>query len=267
MGFTVSDFASRLKSLLHRQGVSIDYLSSALKIDKDTVIAFTDGVQTPSVEEICQIANVLRVSPSSLFMKDGNVLDKLDITIEDFQWCMDNNPSLRGVVIGYLAELKLREFFLNDPRISRLFKYDDHDRKRKSDLVINYEGCEITFESKSLQTNTVKDASALGFEKIAKFQCDASDCRDIILPDGQKVRTTLLKYGDFDILAVNMFAFHGKWEYAFALNRDLPHSTSKKYSASQQEQLISSLIPITYPVQPPFVDNPFVLLEKIRKEK
>ena len=125
---------------------------------------------------------------------------------------MENNPSLRGVVIGYLAELKLRQFFENDRHISKLFKYDDHDRKKKSDLVVVYNGKEYSFESKSLQTNTVKNSPVPGIEKIAKFQCDASDCRDIELPDGDKLKTTLLKYGEFDILAVNMFAFHGKWE-------------------------------------------------------
>ena len=267
MQFSISDFAERLKYLLRSKNVSIKVISSSTNIEEERVRKFVEGFDTPSVEEILKIADAMKVSPSSLFMKNDNVLDKLDINIEDFQWCMDNNPSMRGVVIGYLAEYKLREFFTSNPRVSKLFKYDDHDRKRKSDLVVEYNGREITFESKSLQTNTVRDASDIGFEKKAKFQCDASDCRDIELPDGQKVRTTLLKYGDFDILAVNMFAFHGKWEYAFALNKDLPHSTSKKYTPSQQEQLISSLIPITFPIQPPFVSNPFDLLDRIDKEK
>jgi len=264
---SISDFTERLAYLLACKGVDNDTLSKKSGLSSDSISQILSGSDSPSIEEICRIAEALQTSPSSLFLENGNILDKLDITVEEFQWSMENNPSLRGVVIGYLAELKLRESFKGDKRISKLFKYDDHDRKKKSDLVIVYNGHEYTFESKSLQTNTVKDSKVPGVEKEAKFQCDASDCRDIVLPDGEKVKTTLLKYGEFDILAVNMFAFHGKWEYAFARNKDLPHSTSKKYTESQQEQLISSLIRITYPVQPPFVLNPFVLLEEIEKEK
>ena len=262
-----NQIAHRLSFLIEQRNLQIIDIATQLNVSEGDVRNLLSGEQIPSLEELWQLANIIGVSPSSLFMENGNILDRLDITIEEFQWCMENNPSLRGVVIGYLAELKLRELFKNDPRISRLFKYDDHDRRKKSDLVIEYNGREISFESKSLQTNTVRDSNIPNIEKIAKFQCDASDCRDINLPDGQTIKTTLLKYGDFDILAVNLFAFHGKWEYAFALNRDLPHSRSRKYTESQQKQLIASLIPITYPIQPPFVENPFDLLDRIDKEK
>lgn len=264
---SIQDFTERLSYLMACKGVDEYTLSQKTNLNFESISHILSGEDSPSVEEICSIAQALNTSPASLFLENHNILDKLDITVEEFQWSMENNPSLRGVVIGYLAELKLRQFFENDRHISNLFKYDDHDRKKKSDLVVVYNGKEYSFESKSLQTNTVKNSSVPGIEKIAKFQCDASDCRDIELPDGDKLKTTLLKYGEFDILAVNMFAFHGKWEYAFARNKDLPHSTSKKYTESQQKQLISSLITITYPVQPPFVLDPFVLLEEIEKEK
>lgn len=267
MATYTNQISRRLSFLIEQRNLPITDIAIRLNVTEEYINRLLNGEQTPSLNELFQMADIIGVSPSSLFMENGNILDKLDITIEEFQWCMENNPSMRGVVIGYLAELKLREFFQKDPRVSRLFKYDDHDRRKKSDLVIEYKGREISFESKSLQTNTVRDVDSPSVQKIAKFQCDASDCRDITLPDGQIIKTTLLKYGDFDILAVNLFAFHGKWEYAFALNRDLPHSRSRKYTESQQTQLIASLIPITYPIQPPFVENPFDLLDKIDKEK
>lgn len=265
MQYKSSDFIERLEFLMDRNKESELTLAHKLGISVDSLVAILSGKASPSIDEIYMISSILEVSPSSLFLKNENILDKLDLSVEEFQWSMENNPSLRGVVIGYVAELKLREIFEKDPRIGRMFKYDDHDRKKKSDLVIEYQGAEFSLEVKSLQTNTVRDVEGNidGIKKKAKFQCDASDCRTITLPDGQEMTTTLLKYGDFDILAVNLFAFYGKWEYAFALNRDLPHSTSKKYTESQQKQLIASLIPITYPIQAPFVSNPFELLDKI----
>lgn len=264
----ISEFIARLYFLMESHEESSDTLCTKAGMAKNALESILDGTMTPSIVDVYRLSGALHVSPSSLFLLNNNILDKLDISVEEFQWSMENNPSLRGVVIGYLAELKLRQAFQGDARVTRLFKYDDHDRKKKSDLVVEYKGKQISLEVKSLQTNTVKDgAETDGVIKYGKFQCDASDCRDIVLPDGQEVKTTLLKYGDFDILAVNLFAFFGKWEYAFALNRDLPHSTSKKYTESQQEQLISSLIPISYPVQRPFVSNPIVLLEEIWKEK
>jgi hypothetical protein len=40
-----------------------------------------------------------------------------------------------------------------------------------------------------------------------KAQVDASDSRTISLPDGSTMKTTCLLRGEFDILAVNCFAF------------------------------------------------------------
>ena len=259
------DFCSRLAYLMKDAGVDVITLAKFTGIKPQSVAAILEGKVSPTIEEIDTISAALRTTPSSLFLKNGNILDRLNISVEDFQWSMENNPSLRGVVIGYIAELKLRAIFEGNPDVTRIFKYDDHDRKKKSDLIVEYKGRQFSLEVKSLQTNLVREETKPSGEKImtGKCQCDASDCRDIVLPDGQEVRTTLLKYGDFDVLAVNLFAFFGKWQYAFALNSKLPHSTSKKYTESQQEQLISSLIPITYPVQEPFVLNPFELFDEI----
>ena len=63
------------------------------------------------------------------------------------------------MTVGYLAEYKLRKLLVADPRVSALRKYDDHDRRRKSDVAFLYKGHEITVEAKSLQTKT---ATSLG---------------------------------------------------------------------------------------------------------
>lgn len=197
-------------------------------------------------------------------MTHKNILEVWDITVDDLTDLINDNPSLRGFIMGYLAEHKIRKFLSNDSRISNPRKFDDHDRSNKHDLVATYKGKDYSFEFKSLQTNSIKrleDGTCQGM-----FQCDASDRREIVLEDGRSVATTCLKFGDFDIIGVSMFFFNNKWEYAFALNRDLPCSKFKKYPEEIRSQLIKSLIPISMPLEPPFVHDPFILLEKLHKE-
>jgi hypothetical protein len=76
-----------------------------------------------------------------------------------------------------------------------------------------------------------------------------------------------LLVGEFDLVAANLFAFENKWKFAFAKNRELPRSTYKKYTPEQRQYLISSLISVTLPIEPPFYDNPFPLLDEIIKER
>jgi hypothetical protein len=68
---------------------------------------------------------------------------------------------------------------------------------------------------------------------------------------------------EFDILAVNCFAFENKWRFAFCKNDDLPVSTYKKYSQTQRERLIASLVTVTWPPKPPFTDNLFKILNEL----
>lgn len=146
-------------------------------------------------------------------------------------------------------------------------KFDDHDRDNKHDLVLTYRGQEFSFEIKSLQTATVKPSQVEGVELEARFQCDASDRRKIRLGNGQEVETTCLKFGEFDIVAVNLFAFSEKWDFAFALNKDLPCSEYKKYPEEIRKNLIKSIIPITLPLQHPFVSDPFILLDHLQNKR
>jgi hypothetical protein len=197
------------------------------------------------------------------------ILERWGITIEELTAIVDNNPSLRGVMIGYIGEIKLKEFLAKSKRVEGLHKADDHDRSNKNDLALDYQGQRLTIEVKSLQTHTVKKLSLDGKgEKFnGKYQCDASDCREVVLPNGKKVTTTCLVAGEFDIVAVNLFAFRGKWEYGFALNRDLAKSTYKNYTPEQQKYLIATLQAVTLPLAPPYESDIFVLMDKLAKEK
>lgn len=245
------------------------------------------------------------------------ILETWGVSAEYLTDLVNSNPSLRGMIVGYIAERKLHEMFDDHGRTDSHRKDDDHDRTKKGDLCVTYNGHELRIEVKSLQTNTIEIKSpdgqwikmmsknivgrkpSEGFTKTGKprkgkpiykwelnpaylslseeykenaeyrgsFQCDASDRRDVFLSNGQKVNTTLLKIGEFDIVAAGIFGFRGKWEFGFALNEDLPRSTHSSYSEEVQEQLIASLIPITWPLKEPFVSDPFTLLDRVVERK
>lgn len=198
--------------------------------------------------------------------KDNNILSKWHITPDDLTEVVNANPSLRGMILGYLAEVKLRKEWLTDPKIKNVIKYDDHDRSRKGDWVITYKGKQFIVEVKSLQTNTIK-CDESGCKWSGKAQCDASDRRTIKFKDGSKLETTCLLVGEFDILAVNLFAFENKWRFVFAKNKDLPRSTFKKYSKIQRKNLLTSLVDVTWPPSPPFKDNLFEVLDELIQER
>ncbi len=191
-----------------------------------------------------------------------NILEEWDITAEQFTQLLDENPSLRGMLLGYVAELKLREIITTFPEISFVTKFDDHNRRRKGDLYIIYRGKAFDVEAKSLQTATVKwDQTSMRW--TGKAQVDASDRRQITMPDGTLLNTTLLLKGEFDVLAINCYAFEQKWDFIFARNSDLPSSTWRGYTETQRENLITSLIPVTYPPEPPFYSDLQVLLDEM----
>ncbi|MDR1325692.1 MAG: hypothetical protein LBK00_06620 [Treponema sp.] len=187
-----------------------------------------------------------------------SILKEWEITEQELTDLVNQNPSLRGMLLGYIAEHKFQKLFLDDPKITATIKDDDHDRTKKGDRRIIYKGKSFTIEVKSLQTHTIKKISNTSWE--GKAQVDGSDRRIVTFEDGTELNTTLLLRGEFDILAVNCFAFENKWRFAFCRNSDLPISTFKKYSQIQREHLVASLIPVTWPPKPPFTDNLFKIL-------
>ena len=189
-----------------------------------------------------------------------SILQKWDITIEELTDIVDQNPSLRGMILGYLAEMKLEKMWLQRTDVSGISKHDDHDRRKKGDRVVMYKGKQFVFEAKSLQTNTIRRADG-GW--VGKAQVDASDRREVILPNETTVSTTCLLRGEFDILAVNVFAFENKWRFVFAKNSDLPSSTYAKYSDYQRSHLLATLVTVRWPPEPPFYAEPFTLMNQM----
>jgi hypothetical protein len=250
-------------------------------------------------------------------LTEKTILETWGISAEYLTDLVNANPSLRGMIVGYIAERKLKEQFEKHHRTEAHRKDDDHDRTKKGDLVVTYKGEEFRIEVKSLQTNQVevlmpdgewmwlmakkeigrkpspgltrrgkprKGAAIYKWvlderytalpEKFKKetryrgaFQCDASDKRKVPLANGKAVETTLLKVGEFDIVAAGIFGFRGEWEFGFALNEDLPRSTHRNYSEEVRQQLIASLITITLPLEAPFVSDPFELLDRLLERR
>lgn len=192
------------------------------------------------------------------------ILDRWDMTPEELTELVEKNPSLRGMILGYLAELKLEKLWLSGDNVSEVIKHDDHDRKKKGDRVIRYKGQEFIFESKSLQSAMIEKTEE-GW--IGKAQVDASDRREIVLPDNSRVTTTCLLKGEFDILAVNVFAFEEKWRFVFAKNSDLPTSSYRKYTPYQRQHLLATLVTVSWPPRPPFSDEPFTLMNEIIQKR
>ena len=192
------------------------------------------------------------------------ILDRWDMTPEELTKLVEDNPSLRGMILGYLAELKLEKLWLSGDNVSEVVKHDDHDRKKKGDRVIRYKGQEFIFESKSLQSAMIEKTQE-GWK--GKAQVDASDRREVVLPDNSRVMTTCLLKGEFDILAVNVFAFEEKWRFVFAKNSDLPTSSYRKYSPYQRQHLLATLITVHWPPRPPFSAEPFTLMNEIVQKR
>ena len=192
------------------------------------------------------------------------ILERWGITMRELTQLVDENPSLRGIMLGYVAELKLTQLLAASAEISESAKHDDHDRAGKGDRVVRYKGRQFLIESKSLQTNSV---SRQGDEWTGQAQVDASDRRTVILPNGRKLETTLLLIGEFDILAVNCFAFENKWRWLFCKNADLPRSTYRKYTKAQRQHLLASLVTVTWPPRPPFTENIFEVLDELVNER
>ena len=164
-------------------------------------------------------------------------------------------------LFGFVAEYKLTKMHFKDPRISGLGRARDHERSRPGDMTFNYKGVPVSVSSKSLQTNSVKVVDGGGFK--GSCQCDASDKRTIRLPNSEVIQATNLVVGGFDLLAVNIFHFGQQWRFAFAKNIDLPRSTFRGYTEDQRKYLLATGIPLTWPLGPPFRDEPFSLLDEI----
>lgn len=177
------------------------------------------------------------------------VLEIIDsITPDELVQIVKATPSLRGMIAGNIAELKFLQHLRTFKVFSDFYKPDDHNRaENKIDLCFKYNGRRVTVQLKSIQTNSIKwDANDNCLK--CNVQNDGSDKRDIRLPNGNVVSTTNYKFGDYDILAVPLFPFTGKWDFVYLPNSKCTPTTSKKYSEADRRYLIRTVEHLTYPL-------------------
>lgn len=260
-------FRQLLIEARQKKGLTQSQVAETLNKPQSFVSKYESGERRIDLIEFLEVAQVLGVPPYEFLRKlekQNTIFDRWDITSEELTEIVDKNPSLRGAMIGYIAEKKLHEIWFSCPQITHSTKYDDHDRKNKGDLVITYKNQSFKIECKSLQTSSVR------FKKnkwTGKCQCDASDKRKVDFPDGTSVETTCLLINEFDLLAVNLFAFENEWRFVFVKNNVLPKTKHKKYTPEQQKLLLKGSVNVSWPPELPFTDEPFQLLDEIIEER
>ena len=186
------------------------------------------------------------------------------MTREELSEIVAENPSMRGLMFGFVAEYKLKKLWLQRREVTNLTRPRAHDRKAKGDFRFDYRGQDFTLEVKSLDTPKVRLRDGI---YTGTFQCNASDAREVTLPDRQKLATNCLVVGEFDVLAVCLFAFGSQWKFAFEKNQDLPRTTWGKCTSAQQKYLLKSAMKISWPSEPPYSDDLFTVLDRLVSER
>lgn len=149
--------------------------------------------------------------------------DLLSALPEDqLRYMIDTNPSCRGLLTGYVAEQRLINELRKIPEISSIEKIKDHS-KRKGDLLVKYLDKSFSIEVRCMDSNSLSLREMLLQGGISgKVSLGGSD--SVILPDGTK--SSCVKRGGFDILAVCTITVTDTWDFYFIHNKYLPISDS-----------------------------------------
>jgi hypothetical protein len=202
--------------------------------------------------------------PEAIAARDRVIKIIDSVSADELITSIKRAPSLRGMILGYIAEEMFEKHvpekygFISSDDIE---KHDDHDRKfNKSDRTIRSKGRLYRVQLKSIQTNSIKRNLETGLLQ-ADVQNDASDARTIVMPGGSRIITTCYARGDYDILAVPLFPFTGDWQYAYKRNIDCRSTSSNKYSEEHRPYLLSTIEPITWPLNDGWHSNLADLLD------
>jgi hypothetical protein len=193
----------------------------------------------------------------------GQTLQDLQLTEHELMDMLDEQPSLRAIVLGYIARRKLRSLLAQTFTGGPVVRQDDHERKRRGTFTVLHGKKSVAIRCCSLQANSVKT-------KSATYQCDASDCRDLKLPSGRTIRTTCVLASTFDIVAVSTFTFDQKWQFAYAAANDLARTKPtkrRKLSKTDAESLLSCSQRITFPVEEPYTHDIFAIVDRVARTR
>jgi transcriptional regulator with XRE-family HTH domain len=254
--------------LVHQRlslGITQDELANTVGLHQTQISKIENKIKQMDLSELFAICDALELDPKTAIRSGSqndaeSILERWEISEDELTEIVDSQPSLRGMMLGYVAEFKLAAFMDAHDHVSDSFKHDDHSRTGKGDRVIQYKGQSFIIECKSLQTNSIKEKDG---RKIARAQVDASDKRPVELEDGSSISTTCLKVGEFDILAVNTYAFGNGWSFQFAKNTDLPRSRYRNYSEIVKKQLLATTVVVSETPEKPFTTDLFELLDEL----
>lgn len=162
-----------------------------------------------------------------------------EFTFGEIEGVINDNPSLRGFLQGYLAEISLMKILKSVPGVSLVNKIPDKDLQ-KGDITLMYKGTILTIEVKSVLSSSIKEDN-LYDSWGGTVGCKNSDKREILLEDGTQLNTSSIVRGAFDILAISTYAVSEKWDFLFMENRFLP-STSISNSLIKTQFKISPML-------------------------
>jgi hypothetical protein len=132
--------------------------------------------------------------------------------------CIDENPSFRGFLHGYISEEKLRDLLKATEGIENVAKIPDHSL-RKGDFAFSYLGKDFTIELKNLASRRLyPDILNGGVDGTVMLK--STDTKKI----SEELTTHHLPRGTFDILAVCTVTLDEQWTFKFILNKNVPSS-------------------------------------------
>lgn len=197
---------------------------------------------------------------------------------EEFNRIINQNSNALSAIYGYVAEERLRETFLEeDCRVENVRSPEDQDSADKGDWAFDYRGESMKIEVKSLQTHTIQavdtDQTKFGEDTDetrwkAGFHLKGTSDQRIVEYEGEEYSTTLMNVekSDVDIMAVNLYRIEDEWQFAFLRVDDLPRSKGS-YPDGLREQLAKSQIRLTIPLEEPFTEDLYGLMDQILHER
>jgi hypothetical protein len=188
---------------------------------------------------------------------DMKTLSDWNTTEHEVAKLMEENSSLRGIVLGYVAEEKLKKIIESNSEVSSNYKPHDQDKSIRCDRVVVYKQQQFYIEVKSILSNTIRSESDY-FVGTAKT--NYADKKELLFDDGSNCVTSLAMRKEFDILAVNCYHMTGKWDFVFIPNQSIPATESSEYTQFQKSQLLTRTIDVCFPPKNPLHSTNLVLL-------